>query len=634
VSLYAPETLSCDHCRYVGPPRPETLHHLRAAAQVLSHSDLRGRQLSRAQRFAIGSAWISKGIYLLLLALLTLPFACTATFCTAMSAELEVWVILTIGFIPLLIMLASGGFGFWWIGLERSRLEAACAALPPRAPGEPACCHVCGAPLTPVPGASVARCGFCSADNVVSLGVIARMGQRQALVFDAYERSVQSHATSLRGAARTARRLILAGALLAPVAGVAFAFAIAVGLAAQHLPVDTNVEYVAVPTEYGRCVAKLRAAKDGTPVADFERDLPEGATNFTAPAPDAERWRATSLIGRTVHQTDSGRIAKVTGTHRTKLDEKMNLLAIEMPGRASSTQPVIGTCLYEGTPPKTLAPLESYLTQASALAIAGGELYALGGSVLYRVPIGGGSFVKVKDLGSRGRELATENQVFFVTTDSGIKRLEGDQLDLIATGTSLANLALHGEHVYYTDQGGLWRAPKAGGKHQSLATSVSAGAIAVDGEHVYWLSVEHKRVSRLGLVQGTPDAPEAIATEQELDPGAGILVDAARVYWVRKATTGSAHEIVAAPKAGGGAPAVIASPKLITGRITMGPEHLYYARGAGPHRPGAILEQPKAGGAPRAFGHGAISPLALTIESDAAYWLDDRERLLASAPLR
>ena len=42
MALYAPETLSCDHCRYQGPPRPETLEHLQAAARVLGQSELRG----------------------------------------------------------------------------------------------------------------------------------------------------------------------------------------------------------------------------------------------------------------------------------------------------------------------------------------------------------------------------------------------------------------------------------------------------------------------------------------------------------------------------------------------------------------------------------------------------------------
>jgi hypothetical protein len=218
-----------------------------------------------------------------------------------------------------------------------------------------------------------------------------------------------------------------------------------------------------------------------------------------------------------------------------------------------------------------------------------------------------------------------------VTTDAGIKRVTQSESELIATGTALRHARLHGDHLYYTDSGGVWRAPKDGGKRLSLASGVYPDGLAVDDSFVYWISSANQSVSRLSIARKLGE-PEEIAPDEAIETAAGVLVDQTRVFWVRK-TAGAERAIVAAPKQGG-TPAVIASPKLLEGPIWQTSDKLYYARSAGNRRPGALLEQPKAGGPARQLGRGTLSVQALVAGPSELFWLDGTERALLNEPLR
>lgn len=144
VSLVAPRELTCSHCHYRGSPPPEVVAELPRAAQLVGQMDARRRQLSGLQKRALLSR--SAGcLYLVLLGLFARGFAGMGVSCATGEQTPPTWM-LVLGFLPVVVMLISGGLGGWWIRREQRRLEEACAAVPPDAPGEPARCHLCGAP--------------------------------------------------------------------------------------------------------------------------------------------------------------------------------------------------------------------------------------------------------------------------------------------------------------------------------------------------------------------------------------------------------------------------------------------------------------------------------------------------------
>jgi hypothetical protein len=78
-----------------------------------------------------------------------------------------------------------------------SELSEPWVAHVPSAPGEPARCHVCGAPVPIESTQAVARCAYCGADNLVDPMLLARIRSRHHLVVDGLEETVVAEATAL-----------------------------------------------------------------------------------------------------------------------------------------------------------------------------------------------------------------------------------------------------------------------------------------------------------------------------------------------------------------------------------------------------------------------------------------------------
>lgn len=171
------------------------MHH--AALDVLQREDVRSRQLSDTQKRELRDAKLALLKFWGVLSLVTLPWLLGAAGCVAVSSDMQWWVVAIVGFGPLVIRLATGAVGSALLAKRKRLLEAACTALPPLAPGEPARCHVCGGPLRNDPHEYVEMCGFCHADNIVAPAILARVQGRQAMVLHAHARVVSHEALAL-----------------------------------------------------------------------------------------------------------------------------------------------------------------------------------------------------------------------------------------------------------------------------------------------------------------------------------------------------------------------------------------------------------------------------------------------------
>ncbi len=429
MSLATPERQSCDHCQYDGPPSPETAGHLHRARAVLLQQDARERTLDRLQRRTLLSAWWQKLKFAIVLLLLTVPFIFFAGTCSLMSGQVAWWVVVLMGFLPLLVMLASGAFGAWIIARARRKLEDACAATPPRAPGEPAGCHVCGAPLNPEPGEVLCGCSFCHADNVVAPAVLERMRHRTRNVFDHYEAELQTQAHSLGAHSARAVRVTLAAAVAAPVLSVGAMIVVALALTMQEDPVNTNVEYVAWRTKEAVCLGKLWRQAGGKFVIEFTFP-PAGGAGKSVAATSIEGlqvFRATQLVGKQVFTM--GGVGTIQRVYGDALLEGENRAAVVLPDRGQHDLVIQGMCLadsesskrlnYEKKPGKSLS-----LTPQGIVTTSQQELIQIGAA---------GGVTTTRLDASRSAWVAAKGDVLWVTTDRQVYRRKGGaKLEIVA----------------------------------------------------------------------------------------------------------------------------------------------------------------------------------------------------------
>jgi len=260
----------------VGPPPADVTASLSAAAAVLGRMTARRRQLTRFQQRTLGRMGCSTVLYFVLLAALALPFAISAAACTAIRDEMDTWALVVVGFGPLLVVLGSGAFGWWWMRRSRAALELACSAQPPAVRGRPACCRVCGGELAPAPGRAVVRCGFCGADNIVSEAAMQRRWSRQDVVLGGYEHAVRARSAAAGSTSLYAKLLVFAAAIGAPIIVAVVAFVVILGLALHEEPPDTSQKYVVVSTPQGKCLALLQHYPHGVEAYDFGDAAPKG----------------------------------------------------------------------------------------------------------------------------------------------------------------------------------------------------------------------------------------------------------------------------------------------------------------------------------------------------------------------
>ncbi|HTN89410.1 MAG TPA: hypothetical protein VL242_37295 [Sorangium sp.] len=352
VSLASPDFMACAACHYRGPPPAAAAQGLRAAAHVVLQTDARRRQLSDALRRTLVTASRRHARLLVVFALASVPI----TGFTALIL-LGLWVspdtdgdVVTGGMV-VASWLGTVGAGAAVLALVRRRqrrIEEACAARPPAAPGEPAACHVCGAPLGGGDGA-VARCGFCAADNLVSPAVLERVRARQVVVLQSFEQAVSAELASFGRATSGAAAAVVATALVVPVA--VFLLAIAAVLAREwgRPPVDDTVRYAVVSTPLGQCVGKLSpGGADGGAAVRFggfrRAELPE--EQALAPGAAIEAVSPAALVGRAVTaKQGAGVVAEVFSSPLTG-----NSVEVRREDGTSFTSSIAGLCLGGAAP--------------------------------------------------------------------------------------------------------------------------------------------------------------------------------------------------------------------------------------------------------------------------------------------
>jgi hypothetical protein len=355
VSLASPDLMACAACHYRGPPPGDAAQRLRAAAHALFQTDVRRRQLSEALRRMLVTASQRHARLLVVFGLAAVPISALCAFLL-----LGLWVTpdtegnLVVGGMTVAAWLGTVGTGAAVLALVRRRqrrIEEACAARPPAAPGEPAACHVCGAPLDGGVGAgAIARCGFCAADNLVAPAVLARARARQVVLFASFEQALSAELASFDRATSGAAASVVAIALVVPV--TAFALAVAVTLAGEsrRLPVDPTVRYAAVSTPLGPCVGKLMAQADGGGAAPAVRfgafrrpELPE--EQVMAPGAPIEAVSPGSLVGRVVTaKAGAGVVEEVFSSPL-----RGNSVTVRRNDGTSFTSSIAGLCL-DGPP--------------------------------------------------------------------------------------------------------------------------------------------------------------------------------------------------------------------------------------------------------------------------------------------
>ncbi|WP_437334927.1 hypothetical protein [Sorangium sp. So ce394] len=346
VSLASPDLMECAACHYRGPPPAEAAQGLRAAAHVVFQTDARRRQLSDALRRMLVAASRRHARLLVVFSLASVPI-------TALAAIilLGVWVSpdtegnLVTGGMVVAAWLGTVGTGAAVLALMRRRqrrIEEACAARPPAAPGEPAACHVCGAPLGGGDGA-IARCGFCAADNLIAPAVLERVRARQVVILRSFEQAVSAELASFGRATSGAAAAVVATAVVVPIAAFVLAIAAVLVGESRRRPIDATVRYAAVSTPVGQCIGKIVPKADGGTVVRFggfrRVELPE--EQAIAPGAPVEAVSPGALVGRFVTAKQGAGV--VEGVFLSPLTG--NSAEVKREDGTSFTSSVAGLCL-------------------------------------------------------------------------------------------------------------------------------------------------------------------------------------------------------------------------------------------------------------------------------------------------
>lgn len=326
VTLASLRGVRCRACGFEGPPPPEVMQRLEVAQRELAQVDIRTRQLDAHARAAIGRALRVRWGVVIAQVVGGLPFVALGVLGIVMGIQHDGPVSnrVTGSFfinVPMILYAAVGYRLHMVVVRARKELLAACAAVPPERPGEPAACAVCGAPLLSRGVDPIVRCAHCSADNVVHPAAMAQASAMKSMDLDALTFALRSRAA---GILATARRVTLA--TVAAVFGtpfVAFFTVLFSLLAANQLerlvrlaPLELP-RYAWVETKRGgRCVGMIAREGDKTRAHFMDNDRlgPNPMTLDEDTAADLPRFAAGALVGQRV-RTSSGAVGIVRGVY-------------------------------------------------------------------------------------------------------------------------------------------------------------------------------------------------------------------------------------------------------------------------------------------------------------------------------
>jgi hypothetical protein len=157
-------------------------------------------------------------------------------------------------------------------------------------------------------------------------------------------------------------------------------------------------------------------------------------------------------------------------------------------------------------------------------------------------------------------------------------------------------------------ESGVKKAPKEPGDASYEIEVVWPIAVGVDSTHVYW--ADGFSISKKPL--GSGDVA-TIATDQELQPGASIVVDDTSVYWPNR----DLGTVMKGAKDGSGA-VVIATAQMLPTRVAVDDTAVYWTNTA---QLGAVVSAPKDGSAiVTVIAADQPFPSALTVDDTHVYW--------------
>jgi LSD1 subclass zinc finger protein len=354
-NLAAPELLCCPACGFRGPPPADAYQKLTAARHMLFGLDVRLRQLGDAQRRSLETARSKRRVFLFVTAFFAFPFTLWAL--ASLGSQLDPvdpadqtspeGIFFAVG--PLAIFALGASLSYRVIKDRQQRLEGACAARPPRARGEPAACHVCGAPLHSAAGMAVVRCGFCQADNLVEPSVLSRLNRADVRAAGQLEAEVQTQASAMSREAGLANALLLPMTLAAPVLMLVALFGIGIPLMFIDKEPNLAIRYVGVPVaEAGTCVARLRQRREGARL-DFGESPPPSVPSGQPPPPELARatFDVKALEGRIVRSKE-GKPARVVRSFQQLVMALDNHVEIEpVGGGPRQAREVRGICFVD-----------------------------------------------------------------------------------------------------------------------------------------------------------------------------------------------------------------------------------------------------------------------------------------------
>lgn len=319
--LDQPNRFTCS-CGYDGAPPRELAGRIQAAARILVEQDATYRQLSTLQRRVLSSGLFASAVYLIVLGIALLPFSLCFVLLLSQRGPTNVFLIALFG-TPLLVIALFGGSGLLFMRSRLGRARQALRAFPAAAPGEPARCHLCGAPVTPLEDHAFVRCGHCGADNLVDVATVQALDARRDLVLDGFEAEVGRRATIGRQAFRSAVRGVLASILLALPVAVCVGFVVFAALRQIETEIYDELEYAVVANGGGRrCVVRVRDAGSGTvtlaPPGDpygEDEDRPRAEVPTFGASEIGEGLRVMTLDNR--DHGDAWRVVRVFGTAGT-----------------------------------------------------------------------------------------------------------------------------------------------------------------------------------------------------------------------------------------------------------------------------------------------------------------------------
>ena len=345
LSLATPDRMACLSCGYAGAVPPEAQAQLHAAGQILHSMRARDRQLSAQQQRALGSTRSAALGYWLVTAAVSLPSLACAGFgalATYGSKRAEPWFIAA-SLAPIVLFAIAAIGGFRWVQRRYAKLAITCAAIPPAAPGQPAGCHVCGAPLA-IGSTMVVRCAHCAADNVVAPAVLAAAERQRATQVSGFESIVRREATMTRTVARQATLAILVSAVGAPFFTFVVMLGIAMVLSLTEGPFDPAYRLGLVTTPGGKCIAHVYPRKDGKWLLGFGSNPPAGMKSIEVrdSVDDLPAMTAADFTGKRVRAADDGRppAGVITRVYSTGLGSQAGVVA----GTGYSLE---GVCLDE-----------------------------------------------------------------------------------------------------------------------------------------------------------------------------------------------------------------------------------------------------------------------------------------------